>query len=112
MKHFAIGLLAGVALFAQGQSAPKSALDKTALEAYLRYSELWIPQVEVKIDDQPWRPAVLAGAHIVRVHAVAELVQVVRVAEVIRQATARETSTTISTDASTDASTNTSTLIR
>jgi dihydropteroate synthase len=29
--------------------------------------------------------AVLAGAHIVRVHAVAEMVQVVRVAEEIRQ---------------------------
>jgi dihydropteroate synthase len=29
--------------------------------------------------------AVLSGAHIVRVHAVAEMVQVVRVAEAIRQ---------------------------
>jgi len=34
--------------------------------------------------------AVLAGAHIVRVHAVAEMVQVVRVAEAVRQAAARE----------------------
>jgi protein-disulfide isomerase len=29
----------------------QSALDKSALESYLRYSELWIPQVSVKIDD-------------------------------------------------------------
>jgi protein-disulfide isomerase len=44
-------LLAGFSLFAQAQSAAKSALDKPTLEAYLRYSELWIPQVTVKIDD-------------------------------------------------------------
>ena len=66
MKHFAIGLLAGVALFAQGQSAPKSALDKTALEAYLRYSELWIPQVEVKIDDP--KPSTVSGFLDVNIH--------------------------------------------
>jgi protein-disulfide isomerase len=29
----------------------KSALDKPTLEAYLRYSELWVPQVTVTIDD-------------------------------------------------------------
>ena len=51
MKHaakLAVTLfLAGFSLFAQ----TKSALDKPTLEAYLRYSELWIPQVTVKIDD-------------------------------------------------------------
>jgi protein-disulfide isomerase len=31
--------------------AGKSALDKAALEAYLRHLELWIPQVTVSIDD-------------------------------------------------------------
>lgn len=40
-------LLAAFSLTAQ----TKSALDKSTLEAYLRYSELWIPQVTVKIDD-------------------------------------------------------------
>src|SRR5579863_5133970 len=36
---------------ANSNAGTKSALDKATLEAYLRYSELWIPQVEVKIDD-------------------------------------------------------------
>jgi protein-disulfide isomerase len=36
---------------ANSNAGPKSALDKATLEAYLRYSELWIPQVAVKIDD-------------------------------------------------------------
>lgn len=36
---------------ANSNSGAKSALDKATLEAYLRYSELWIPQVAVKIDD-------------------------------------------------------------
>jgi protein-disulfide isomerase len=49
-------LIASVAVFAQQVKttpAPpsKSALDKTAMEAYLRHLELWVPQVEVKIDD-------------------------------------------------------------
>ena len=48
MKIAATLLLAGISLLAQGQTAveapaPKSALDKATLEAYLRYSELWIP---------------------------------------------------------------------
>jgi protein-disulfide isomerase len=33
------------------QTKPKSALDKASLEAYLRHVELWLPQVEVKIED-------------------------------------------------------------
>ena len=60
MKFAATLLLASLSLFGQtpappksasAPAAPKSALDKATLEAYLRYSELWIPQVTVKIDD-------------------------------------------------------------
>ena len=40
-------LLLSFSLLAQ----TKSALDKSTLEAYLRYSELWVPGVAVKIDD-------------------------------------------------------------
>ena len=51
MKLF-IPLVATLSLFAQTPKAPeKSAFDKATLEAYLRNVELWIPQVEVKIDD-------------------------------------------------------------
>ena len=55
MKIVASFLLAGFALLAQNQTSAnqtaKSALDKPTLEAYLRYAELWIPQVTVNIDD-------------------------------------------------------------
>ena len=56
MKLAATLLLLAVSLSTQSasaQTAPaaKSALDKSTLEAYLRYSELWVPQVTVKIDD-------------------------------------------------------------
>lgn len=50
-------LLLFAALSASAQTKPatspaeKSALDKTTLEAYLRHVELWMPQVNVKIDD-------------------------------------------------------------
>src|SRR5437899_8460408 len=47
--------------------AGKSALDKAALEAYLRHVELWIPQVTVKIDD-PKPSAVLPDFMDVGVH--------------------------------------------
>jgi protein-disulfide isomerase len=78
MKIAAIFLLVGLSLLAQNQSAPKSAasaaasapvsaLDKATLEAYLRYSELWIPQVTVKIDD-PKPSASLDGFYDVAVH--------------------------------------------
>ena len=40
-----------IGLNAQPKPLAQSALDKAYLEAYLRYSELWIPQVTVKIDD-------------------------------------------------------------
>jgi len=58
MKTFATSLLCSLLLAslaavgtAQTKPAEKSALDKATLEAYLRYSELWVPQVTVKIDD-------------------------------------------------------------
>ena len=45
-------LLIAAAAFAQTKPAPtKSALDKAALETYLRHVELWIPEVQVTIDD-------------------------------------------------------------
>ncbi len=51
MKTAAALLLAAASLFGQAKSAAPSALDKSTLEAYLRYSELWVPQVTVTIDD-------------------------------------------------------------
>jgi protein-disulfide isomerase len=52
MKIAVTLLLAALSLSAQTKpAAAKSALDKPTLEAYLRYSELWVPQVTVKIDD-------------------------------------------------------------
>jgi protein-disulfide isomerase len=47
MKIAVTLFLAAFSLFGQ----TKSALDKPTLEAYLRYSELWVPQVTVKIED-------------------------------------------------------------
>lgn len=67
MKIAATFLLAAWALSAQTSPAPKSALDKPTLEAYLRYAELWIPQVTVKIDD-PKPSANLDGFYDVNVH--------------------------------------------
>lgn len=51
MKFITCVLAAALAAGAVLAQQPASALDKKALEAYLRYSELWIPQVTVKIDD-------------------------------------------------------------
>src|SRR5580704_9360152 len=59
-------LLAAVTIFAQ-TAAPKSGIDKAALEAYLRNAELWIPQVTVSIDD-PQPSAYLPGFYEVAVH--------------------------------------------
>jgi len=67
MKIAATFLLAAFALTAQTTTAPKSALDKATMEAYLRYAELWIPQVTVKIDD-PKPSATLDGFYDVTVH--------------------------------------------
>jgi len=67
MKLAAVFLLAGFALSAQSPTPPKSALDKATMEAYLRYAELWIPQVTVKIDD-PKPSAALEGFYDVTVH--------------------------------------------
>ncbi|MEO8052444.1 MAG: hypothetical protein ABI833_18700, partial [Acidobacteriota bacterium] len=67
MKIAATFLLATWALTAQTPATPKSALDKATLEAYLRYAELWVPQVTVKIDD-PKPSATLDGFYDVDVH--------------------------------------------
>jgi protein-disulfide isomerase len=52
---------------AQAPAGTKSALDKATLEAYLRYVELWLPAVEVKIDDAKPAPE-LPGFFDVWVH--------------------------------------------
>ncbi|HLH44219.1 MAG TPA: thioredoxin domain-containing protein [Bryobacteraceae bacterium] len=67
---FCLGLLA-LSAFSQAQpAAPKTAapaLDKIKLEAYLRYLELWVPDVNVKIDDpQPFGG--MPGFNEVKVH--------------------------------------------
>ena len=67
MKIAATFLLAAFALTSQTPTPPKSALDKATMEAYLRYAELWIPQVTVKIDD-PKPSAALDGFYDVNVH--------------------------------------------
>jgi protein-disulfide isomerase len=69
MKLLASVLLVSFSLLGQASSAAgaKSAYDKGTLESYLRYSELWIPQVTVKIDD-PKPSAVLNGFSDVWVH--------------------------------------------
>ena len=67
MKIAATFLLVCFSLLAQNQTAAKSALDKSTLEAYLRYAELWIPQVTVKIDD-PKPSTALDGFYDVSVH--------------------------------------------
>jgi protein-disulfide isomerase len=72
MKFAAASLLVTLSLLAQSLAAqnppaPQSALDKATLEAYLRYSELWIPQVTVKIDD-PKPSAAISGFFDVGVH--------------------------------------------
>ena len=69
MKLAAALLLVSFRLLGQNQPAPKSALDKATLEAYLRYSELWIQQVTVKIDD-PKPSTAINGFFDVGVHLV------------------------------------------
>jgi protein-disulfide isomerase len=54
-------------LFAGAALAQGPALDKAALEAYLRHMELWIPQVQVHIDDPKPSPY-LKGYSEVLVH--------------------------------------------
>jgi len=67
MKIAAAFLLLVFSLSAQAPAPAKSALDKPTLEAYLRYAELWIPQVTVKIDD-PKPSAALDGFYDVGIH--------------------------------------------
>lgn len=64
--------LACIGAFAQTKPAPakpaeKSAFDKATLEAYLRHVELWVPQVNVKIDDVKPAPE-MPGFYAVTVH--------------------------------------------
>jgi protein-disulfide isomerase len=59
-------LLAALPMLAQ-TAAPKAAIDKAALETYLRHAELWIPQVAVSIDD-PQPSAYLPGFSELTVH--------------------------------------------
>lgn len=72
-------------------------LDRPVLIGPSRKSFLQVAAGERPAVDRDWATAaavcaaVLAGAHIVRVHAVRELVQVVRVAEMIRAAGVNET---------------------
>jgi protein-disulfide isomerase len=51
MKLLACSLLCLAALAQTRTAASKPTVDKTKLEAYLRYLELWVPDVNVKIDD-------------------------------------------------------------
>ncbi len=64
-------LLLGIAAYAQTKPAPapaaKPSFDKVKLEAYLRHVELWIPEVQVAIDD-PKPSADLPGFSDVTVH--------------------------------------------
>jgi dihydropteroate synthase len=70
-------------------------LDRPVLVGPSRKSFLQAPLGERPVDRRDWGTAaavaasVLLGAHIVRVHAVAEMVDVVRTADAIRQAAAR-----------------------
>ena len=54
-------------MFAQTTATPSAAIDKAAIEAYLRHAELWVPQVTVKIDD-PKPSAYLPGFSELAVH--------------------------------------------
>jgi len=82
------GVLAGLAEIAQALDRP--VLAGPSRKSFLRGALDGRPAAE-----RDWgtaaavTAAVLAGAHIVRVHAVAEMVQVMRVAEEIRRASAR-----------------------
>lgn len=62
MKILSLFVLLATAALAQSPG-----LDKAALEAYLRHMELWIPQVEVRIDDPKPSPY-LKGYSEVSVH--------------------------------------------
>jgi protein-disulfide isomerase len=60
-------LLAALPVFAQNNAQTKATIDKAALEAYLRHSELWVPQVSVAIDDPKPSPY-LPGFSEIAVH--------------------------------------------
>lgn len=63
LATFSLAAVVMLPIFAQ----TKAAIDKPAIEAYLRHAELWIPQVSVSIDD-PKPSAYLPGFSEVAVH--------------------------------------------
>ena len=68
MKLLVSSLLLCLSALAQTRTtASKPSLDKPKLEAYLRYLELWVPDVNVKIDD-PQPVAGMPGFNTVGVH--------------------------------------------
>jgi len=68
MKLLVSSLLLCLSALAQTRTtASKPSLDKPKLEAYLRYLELWVPDVNVKIDD-PQPVAGVPGFNTVGVH--------------------------------------------
>jgi protein-disulfide isomerase len=68
MKLLLSSLVLCLSAFGQVRTtAPKPAIDKPKLEAYLRYLELWVPDVNVKVDD-PQPIAGMPGFNTVGVH--------------------------------------------
>lgn len=65
MKTLA-SLLFCLTAFAQTPTAGKTQVDKAKLEAYLRHLELWVPLVNVKIDDP--KPSDIPGFNQVVIH--------------------------------------------
>src|SRR5450759_634761 len=66
LATFSLAAVVMLPMFAQ-TAAPKAAIDKAALETYLRHAELWVPQVIVVIDD-PKPSAYLPGFSEIAVH--------------------------------------------
>jgi len=63
LATFSLAAVVMLPIFAQ----TKATIDKTAIEAYLRHAELWVPQVTVVIDD-PKPSAYLPGFSEIAVH--------------------------------------------
>jgi protein-disulfide isomerase len=67
LATFSLAAVAMLPIFAQTKATPSAAIDKAAIEAYLRHAELWVPQVTVSIDD-PKPSAYLPGFSEIAVH--------------------------------------------
>jgi protein-disulfide isomerase len=67
LATFLLAALVTLPILAQTKATPSAAIDKPAVEAYLRHAELWIPQVSVSIDD-PKPSAYLPGFSEIAVH--------------------------------------------